>query len=123
MNFIDNLRATAGQKFHEQMYGAQLRIFGKELPCATSGIINDFALMEGGKSLKNFVEQITFRAEALSAAVAGTEAASYTPAKEVQISLLLANATAWVDLKLGMGGLLADGLTYKFMAYDRNYMA
>ena len=121
MNAVLQLIMTAGQQTHEQLYGARMRIFDVEIPCCATGLLKDFVLVEGGKSVANMVESLSFRKDELDAAQAsaGTDR---TPAKETFIALKPANADDFIPLKLAAGGLDASGLNYRFSALDQNYM-
>ena len=117
MNAVLNLVMTAGQKRHEGMYAARVRIFDVEIPCVVTGQLKDFVLVEGGKSVANMIETISFRKVELDAAQesAGTD---YTPAKGVFIALKPASAENFIQLKLDAGGLDASGFNWRFMALD-----
>jgi len=81
-------------------------------------------LVEGGKSIRNMVDSLTFRKSVLEEAQSGgPPAIALTPAKGVLISLLPANATDWLPLKLDAGGLDASGQIFQFVALDRDYAA
>lgn len=116
--------ATAGQSTHEDVFGARLQIFGVEIPCAVGGLLKDFVLVEGGKSIRNMVDSLTFRKSVLEAAQAGGPPPNNAaPSKGAFISLFPANATAWMPLKLDAGGLDASGQIYAFVAFDRDFSA
>ena len=124
MNSLLQSITTAGQSVHEDMFGARLQIFGVEIPCAVGGLLKDFVLVEGGKSIRNMADSLTFRKRALEEAQAGGPPPnSAVPSKGAVISLLPANATAWLPLKLDAGGLDASGEIFQFVAFDRDYMA
>jgi len=124
MNSLMQAVTTAGQKTHEDLFEARLLIFGVEIPCAVGSLLKDFVLVEGGKSIRNMVDSLTFRKSVLEAAQAGGPPTNnFVPAKGVFIGLLTPGATAFLPLKLDAGGLDASGETYQFVALDRDYAA
>jgi len=124
MNSLMQAVTTAGQSVHEDVFGARLKIFGTEIPCAVGGLLKDFVLVEGGKSIRNMVDSLTFRKSVLEEAQSGgPPAIALTPAKGVLIFLLPANATDWLPLKLDAGGLDASGQIFQFVAFDRDFSA
>jgi len=106
---------AAGQKVHEQLYGASLNLFDADIPCDCSEVVNDFELIPGGKSPATYVQTLTFHADHLPD--------SRLPAKGVRCTLLLNPEAAPLKMMLWHGGLLPDGFTYQFMAVDANYHA
>ena len=124
MNSLLNIVTTAGQKTHEDLFEARLQIFGVEIPCAVGSLLKDFVLVEGGKSIRNMVDSLTFRKRVLEAAQSGGPPTNtFVPAKGVFIGLQTPGGTSFIPLKLDAGGLDASGEIYAFIALDRDYMA
>ena len=107
------MQATAGQRRHEELFGAILRIFNRDIPCSHAPVRDDFVLGPGGLSPALTVKSITFRRELIGNAV---------PAKGTVVTLTTANKQRY-DLKLWSGGILADGEIYDFMAVAADYKA
>jgi hypothetical protein len=124
MNALLQHVTTAGARVHEEQYGARLQLLNVEIPCSVSGLLKNFTLVEGGRSVRNMVESLVFRKDALLAAQAdGNQPITTVPAKGVFVSLLPASETEFIPLKLDAGGLDASGLIYQFVAFDRDYAA
>lgn len=117
MNALLKSAASAGQKVHEELFGARLKILNVEIPCTVSGHEKDF-MLEAGRSLRNFIPSLTFRLDAFPTAPDQTQID-----KALHIEVQLPDAASFLQLKLGAGGLLADGNTFRFIAYDRNFAA
>lgn len=116
MNAINQIIFTAGQKLHEQLYGAVITIHGNDIPCTSSRVINDWILMNG-RSPKSFVESISFRKDQIP------EDKIAATIKGLKFTLKLTPESAPMALMLYEGGLKPDGLTYDFHAVDANYTA
>lgn len=115
MNDLQKLIVTAGQKVHEDLFGATLTIFGRTIPCSSTKIERDFDLVPGGQSPKTFVKAITFRRELL--------AVTEFPKKGVRCELKLTADSDTITLQLWSGGPVAGDALYQFMAVDANYNA
>jgi hypothetical protein len=115
MNALQRLQAVAGQKIHEQMYGATLHIFDVDIPCTHTEIINDFELVPGGKSPTTFIMAITFRADQIPD--------KFTPSKGILCILTINADLDPLELQLWDGGLMPGGFIYIFRAVDKNYHA
>ncbi len=114
MNALFKLQTTAGQKRHEEIYGAILKFSdATEIPCTHSEVAGGFDLNPGGLSPRLTIAHVIFRAEL----------APFTPQKGYRVSLKPANADSWIELKLDGGGLLSDGLNYSFAAVDKDFGA
>ena len=123
MNPLVKTVMAAGQRAHEQLYGSRLQIFGVEVPCNVTGLMKDFTLVEGGQSVHNMIETLSFRVEELQDAQDAAQLNRLVPGKENFIAVLPSNSTEWLLLKLGSGGLDASGLIYRFSCFDRDYAA
>lgn len=119
MNALQLLQAKAGQIRQENFFGADMDIFGINIPCTHTHIMNDFDFGPAGESATTVVESIIFRRE-LCVDDAGNV---LSPVKGVQFSLNPGNGAPSVALQLWQGGILPDGLNYQFMAVDADYRA
>ena len=117
MNAIQKLVFTAGQKAHESLFGAKLTIpgFRADVPCTHSSIMTDFDLVPGGLSPKTYISTVCFRRDELPE--------GSIPSKGIKCSLDMGNGTSVLALQFWNGGLMTDGMTYKFMVTDANYHA
>ena len=104
---------TAGMKVHERFFESKMLIFGKEIPCAHTEIINDFEL-EAGQSSTTMIESLSFRA---------SEVYPAKGEKNVLFTLILPDKKGRYNMQLWHGGLMPGAEVYRFMAVDANYKA
>lgn len=117
MNAIQKLVFTAGQKVHEDLFGATITIpgFCDAIPCTHSRIMTDFDLVPGGQSPKTFIETLCFRRDQLP-----DNAVIH---KGIKCSLDMGNGTPVLALQFWNGGIKTDSFTYDFMVTDANFHA
>lgn len=101
----------------DRLKGALLNLFGADIPCTHTQVLQDFEVMPGGQSFTTVVQELEFLASDVAAAVA----AGKRPIKGENCRLTVTLDGQAYDLKLWTGGLLPGGQVYRFMAVDQNY--
>lgn len=94
--------------------------FAVTVPISKSPTIQDFELIPGGKSVKNFVEKCEFASKLIPQFLPGTK----TPVqiKKGVLCLLKENPNdPGIPMQLWAGGSLAGGQVYRFMLVSANY--
>lgn len=120
MNALQKIIFSAGQKVHEDLYGATLTFptlpNAPVIPCTSSKPRKGW-ILQNGKSPDTFVESIKFFVANLS------DDCFDNIEKGLNVTLQLSPDNEPILLKLDDGGLLPDGLTFDFKAMDLNQHA
>lgn len=120
MNEFQKLVFTAGQRSHEDLYGATLKfdnIAGQQnIPCTSSQPRKGW-ILANGQSPETYVFSIKFRRDLIEPANIGFIK------KGLNITLSPGDGSTPLALKLDEGGLLPDAQTFDFAAMDRNQHA